>query len=145
MKIVDWETSLAAFFDTRAEVPFAWGINDCLHFMLDGVEAMTGKQPWESPGASTAYEAARWLEALGGLQELFCVIAKNNSWAEVINPARNIQRGDVVLFEDQSRLCCGVAGVNVILCPGEKQLKGVSPGRAKIAFRIPTQEAPCPR
>tara|TARA_Y100001970_G_scaffold76109_1_gene96558 strand:- start:5233 stop:5676 length:444 start_codon:yes stop_codon:yes gene_type:complete len=142
----NWENSLAWFLDSKVGAKFEWGKNDCLHFMLNAVEAMTGKQPWQSPGASTAYEAARWLEKLGGLEALFRCIAKNNKWSAVINPERNAQRGDVVLIKDQGRLSCGVAGLGVAVCPGEHRLQSVPVSQVVAAFRIPTEEKElCPR
>lgn len=39
----DWERRLNLFIESRRDVPFSWGKNDCFMFMADAIQSITGE------------------------------------------------------------------------------------------------------
>lgn len=56
----DWELAMAEAFDRAADRPFSWGSWDCVHFVSDVVEAMTGVDPMADYRGAYADEAEAW-------------------------------------------------------------------------------------
>lgn len=58
----NWSQAFSEFLRARADMPFAWGGNDCCSFAAAGIEAMTGADLMRGvPDYSNAAEAARIL------------------------------------------------------------------------------------
>ncbi len=133
----DWEISFSDFCDRRALLPFEWGLNDCLHFTLDGIHALTTKRVWNSPGCSSASDAHEKLKAQGGLEALVESIAQRCKWMELVEPWLTASRGDLVLFKNADRLCVGLADVGVVLSPGAHGLASEKTKSVVRAWHIP--------
>lgn len=72
MRLKDWPSRLQAVFSAARARPFAWGEHDCCLQAAAAVQACTGVDlaaPWRGT-YSTAAEAARLLQSLGGLRAL---------------------------------------------------------------------------
>ena len=66
-RVPDWEPRLAAYFDTCAATPFAYGHHDCCLFGAGAIQALTGTdagQAWRGK-YSTEAGAARLLKRRG--------------------------------------------------------------------------------
>lgn len=113
-RIDDWPTRLAQFIDSRAEVPFAWGTNDCGLFACDAVLEIAGiDMAADMRGAYDSEEGAYdQMEVLcGGDLEAYAVqIAADHELAE-INPLK-AQRGDVVLWRTELGPTLGIIGLD---------------------------------
>ena len=42
MRVRNWPSVLAKFIESRRNMPFAWGVNDCALFAADAIRAITG-------------------------------------------------------------------------------------------------------
>lgn len=82
--------AFAAFLAERGPMPFDWGrsANDCVAFILAGIEAQTGRDMLPGVTWTTERGAARVIRRLGGLEHAFDVRLRP------IVPAM-AQRGDV--------------------------------------------------
>lgn len=130
-RLQDWPQRLAEYVEGQRREPFAWGSNDCVTFAADAVEHMTGADPiahlrgeW-----STALEAARVIERLGGLRE-----AVSDIWGAEIPPAY-AQRGDWVLLEQEGRQLVGVCVGEAAAAPGDAGVVLVPMTAALAAWR----------
>ena len=127
----DWTDRLAAFLESRRAVPFAWGRNDCALFAADAVAAMTGQDPAAAlRGYSTAAEAARRMQAVGGLAAL-----ADAALGAQIDPKLAF-RGDIVMLALRDRECLGVVDGARIASPGEAGLLFLPRSAATLAWRV---------
>ena len=106
-RLPDWEQSLASLIAQRIDQPFAWGINDCVLFAADCIEAMTGVD-------LASDLRGQWQDQRQALR----VIAKQGSLAAAVDcigfahaPPLCAQRGDLVLHRrdgnDALAICLG--------------------------------------
>lgn len=90
-RLPNWPTLLSRFIESRVDMPFAWGPNDCCSFSIYAIESFTGTLvfpiSWDSE--ETAYAA---IEAAGGIEEKCTEMFGPPS----LNP-RTIRRGDIAL------------------------------------------------
>ncbi len=104
-------SKLAAYMRSRADMPFAWGANDCCTFAADWVRAATGRDPMGALRGAYVDEdsAAHMLAAPGGLARLV------TTWlaTDPLPFVTTAQRGDIVLYES------GV-GPALGICIGDK-------------------------
>jgi hypothetical protein len=93
----DWAQRLAAFLQTRATTPFAWGANDCCTFAGDAVQIMTGNDPMRSLRGRyrTRRGAIRLIKQYGGIERLVQQVL-----GSPLPAAALASRGDVVLLPD---------------------------------------------
>lgn len=97
-RVEDWPERLLALIDSRRDLPFAWGENDCCTFAFDAVKAMTGVDPM-------ADWRGRYDSAPGVAREMvrrgFKTLAEavDAAMPEVLSSPRLAQRGDVVMFD----------------------------------------------
>lgn len=112
-RAADWPARLYAYVESRRDVPFAWGDNDCCSFAAGAIEAMTGERLDVGFERETAGHAAAMLADVGGVAG----IADLKLGAR--QSGRTARRGDIVLVEQSDdRDLLGVAlGVGVAV-PG---------------------------
>ncbi len=105
-RINNWPDALAAFVEEKRNAPFVWGVNDCCLFTSDWILKVTLEDPAITLGLrgtySTALEAARILERLGGAEALPGLAG----YEEV--PLKYAQRGDMVSLESPTGIVLGV-------------------------------------
>lgn len=131
-----WEDRLIQFVESRREMPFAWGGNDCCSFAIDGVEAITGARVWDVTWADEA-SARAVIEAAGGL-----IAAVSKALGRPGQNWREARRGDVVLAE-QPEPYGDMGRDGLMLCMGlylwGPSLRGVSfrpPPTARLVWRV---------
>lgn len=111
MRLDNWPTLLAAFIESRKDIPFSWGVHDCTLFAADSALAITGIDPaavyrgtYHDEASATAI-----ITAAGGFRELV-----NLNMGDEINP-KLAQRGDWLLIDQDGTPALAVClGVNLI-------------------------------
>ncbi|MBS0427612.1 MAG: hypothetical protein JSR41_10040 [Proteobacteria bacterium] len=131
MRTRNWQAALSTFIAERRSTPFAWGSNDCCLFAADAVHAMTGVDPAaELRGYSSALDAARLVEARGGLARIAA-----GALGEPVAPVF-ASVGDVVLIENEGRELLALCNGTTALAPGELGLVVLGMDAAKAAWRV---------
>jgi len=101
MRVENWESKLEQVIeDTKNKPKFEYGKNDCVSFVRDCVEAITGRNVFEKKWKSLkdGKELIRNLKKKD-LLDMCLQIAKENNFEEIsINKA---QRGDVLYYKDE--------------------------------------------
>lgn len=99
--------TLADYITVHLGKPFCWGKNDCCLFAIGYLEIATGRdylsahKPW-----STARQAMRKVDTLGGLEVMF------NANLERINPNMAVD-GDIGIYKGSAMLFSGSHAVSV--------------------------------
>jgi len=115
---------LAEYIHSKLDLPFAWGSNDCVTFVLGWVEIHTGcnhkssLQPWLSE-----IEAVKAIKAAGGL------LHKCNELFKPVNPLAAVD-GDIALIDRTVYL---FSGPNIV-GPGSSGLVFDDRMRVKCAW-----------
>jgi hypothetical protein len=129
MRYDDWPERLEAFIDSRRDVPFGWGTNDCVTFANDAVEAITGSKPvhvtWDS--AASALSA---IQAVGSISDMCETLFGKDI------PASFAQRGDVVLMMMDGRETLGIMIAERIAGPAADGLILLPISTAIKAWRV---------
>ena len=118
-------TTLPDYITAHLETPFGWGSHDCVLFAIGWLEISKGKdylsqyKPW-----STAKEALRTVDRLGGLEKMF------SDNLEQIHP-NMAQDGDITLINNTTFLFSGAQVVSV----GESGLVFLNRMEAQCAWR----------
>ncbi|MBS0430496.1 MAG: hypothetical protein JSR41_24685 [Proteobacteria bacterium] len=131
MRTRNWQAALSAFIAERRSVPFAWGSNDCCLFAADAVQAMTGvDHAAELRGYGSALEAARLIEARGGLERI-----ASDALGEPVAPVF-ASVGDVVLIDNEGRELLALCNGTTALAPGELGMVVLGMDAAKAAWKV---------
>lgn len=128
MRHQDWAERLDAYIDTRRDMPFAWGTNDCTVFAAGAIAAMTDDNP-DLPGYETVEEAARLLRE----QSLRSRV--NELYAPEIYPSF-AQRGDLVLTDMDGRETVCVCLGDYLAGPGDHGLQLVPRSCGIAAWKV---------
>jgi hypothetical protein len=115
MRAHDWPERLVEYIDSRANMPFAWGPNDCCTFAAGAVAAMTGEDHRLAFGHKTEIGAARSLKKHGGIVGICDARLERAS----IGTA---QRGDLGLALIDSRETLVVIEGAEVVAPGARGL-----------------------
>ena len=116
----DWPKRLSAYFRAQAEVPFAWGSNDCALFTCGGVQASTGTDLAAGFRSqyTTALSAARAMREFTGdpgatplVEALAVKVAAQFNLTELAT-VKLAQRGDVVLFDTDDGPALGIVALD---------------------------------
>jgi hypothetical protein len=138
-----WATrALHLFLVSRANVPFAWGSQDCALFAADGILAMTGvdiAQDFRGKYSDEASAFAAIKSIAGGatVEDAAAYCAAKHGLAEWKYPLM-AQRGDLVVLEDSGRIIAGIVHLNGrhIAAAGELGLKRIPITAIKRAWRV---------
>ena len=109
-RLQDWQSRLFAAIGEKKNVPFSWGINDCMMFSADMVEAVTGvDHAADYRGTYTTREEAQAIiESLTGAKDNVGII---DSLFKRI-PVLRAHRGDLVAAVISDR------GPSIGICAG---------------------------
>lgn len=126
MRPHDWQARLAAFIESRRDLPFAWGTNDCVAFAHAwaaeaGVEVAL-------PVWTSARDAALLLKE-ASIEE------RADELMERV-PVPFARRGDLVLVETGGRDSLAVCNGENAVGPGEHGLVFVPMAAARAAWRV---------
>jgi hypothetical protein len=128
MRLQSWPEALAAYFESRRYLPFAWRLNDCTSFAAGAVEAMTGVMP-ELPRYKSAAQAARLIgqrSLRGRVGDVY--------GAEI--PCASAFRGDLVLMLLDGRETLGVSDGHLIAGPGAEGMLLVPRSAGVCGWRV---------
>lgn len=129
-RIEGWEGRFADYLRARKDMAFEWGTNDCATFMFGAVATITG-QAMRPVTWSTALEAARVIEADGGLGNAAC--------APLGRPSQNwreIRRGDVATIDQDGRPAICVCTGQTLCGPGPNGLEHLPLDRAINVWKV---------
>lgn len=99
--------ALIAFIDSRQNMPYWWGENDCISFAAGAVEAATGKDHLKGLRWSTQASAMRVLKRAGGIEA-----ALDKRFKRI--PPSMAKMGDIAGVPD------AVLGIHPMIVEGEK-------------------------
>ena len=107
-----WQTrSFHHYLVERANMPFAWGTNDCACFSADGILAQSGTDIMaELRGYSSEASAMAKIAAVTGgrtLEDAVVWCAAKHGLTERTHPLM-AQRGDLVLYKNAGQLTAGL-------------------------------------
>lgn len=133
MRLMDWESRLAALVQARLRAPFIWGAHDCVLFAADCIEAMTGGDPvadlrgqWDDRSS-----AVRAIARAGGLAGAIAL----RGFVPAPGPLF-AQRGDLVLHHrdgaDALAICTGPS----LAAPSDVGLLFLGLEHGVIAWRV---------
>lgn len=128
----EWQARFSALVQANLQTPFAWGTHDCCLWAAAAVHAVSGQDlaaTWRGT-YSTAIEAARLLESLGGL-------AAVGALAGSACPPLLAANGDVGLLEHEGRQHLGVCVGPVWLVVAAKGLAALPLEAATQAWKVP--------
>lgn len=100
-RVSNWEDRLSSYIQDKRDEPFAYGANDCAHFVAGAVEAVTGQDVFSDLRGTydSEFGSLRVIKELGksNLGEVI-----DTMFAEV--SIGHAQRGDIAFFDG----CIGV-------------------------------------
>lgn len=96
MRLSNWDSRLADYIESKREIPFAYGSNDCAHFVAGAVEAVTGEDVFSDLRGTydTEFGSLRIIKELGK-SDLGEVI--DSMFDEIT--ISHAQRGDIAFFD----------------------------------------------
>lgn len=142
-----WKKDLSKMIIAKGDLPFEWGVNDCMTLASESVKIITGKDPMAGwPKYSNKYEAIKVVNDRFGLTFLgtFAKIFKDMGF----KPAAQIGLGDVGFIRTQNidreaqklfggvTLATGVNDNGHVLCPGKSGLVLVSRYELEKAWKL---------
>jgi len=113
MRVENWPRHLQEFIETAASRPFEWGTFDCVQFVGEALDAMTGINPVENwRGRYTTETGAQRIinRDYGG--------SLTHGWTKILGdpiPVSRAGRGDVVVVETD-----GVKATGIVDLTGER-------------------------
>jgi hypothetical protein len=134
-RVEGWPEHLAALVAARADVPFAWGANDCCSFAGDAALAVTGADPFAMHRGRYATEAgAEGVVGPAGLTRFVEGLMRDFGAEEV--PVAAAQRGDWALIVVGNMPLVGVVLGGQVAAPGARGLAFLPFRRAERAWGI---------
>ena len=127
-RLEHWPSLLARFIETRIDMPFEWGGNDCCSFAASAVEVMTGERP-PLPEYTGERDALRLIATRSLRERVSDVMGLG------IHPAF-AQRGDVGLLDLGGRETVAVCVGDTFAAPGVDGLLLVPRERALCAWTV---------
>jgi hypothetical protein len=130
MRIENWESALYEFVESRRNMPFEWGKNDCALFAADAVLAMSGRDfATEYRGKYDTETKAKKILVKEGLENL---VDKNLLRYDNI---KMTSRGSVILYEHEVRglgICIG----SEFVAPGQDGILFFPMDLCLISWRV---------
>lgn len=136
MRIAGWERRLRAAIEKHMALPAAYGSSDCLIIALDGIEAVTGSDPYPRDRFKRNYKteagAARCLRKAGfeTVEDALRAACPNEI------PPSLAQRGDVGVVEHNGQVVAGVFTQLGLFTRGTEQCLFLPAADVKTAFRV---------
>ena len=138
MRVNNWASKLELIIEeTKNKEKFVFGKNDCVTFVINSIEAITGKKVFDNK-YKTLKDAKEIIKSLKSkdLLDIALKIAKENNFKVVdIDKA---QKGDVFYYIDKTDLD-GTLGVCIgenVMFNWKKEIALIPKNNCKIAWRI---------
>ena len=138
MRVENWDSKLELLIEeTRSKEKFIFGKNDCVTFVINSIETITGKKVFDKK-YKTLQDAKEIIKSLTSkyLLDIALKIAKENNFKVIdIDKA---QKGDVFYYID-TRDLDGTLGVCIgenVMFNWKKQITLIPKNNCKIAWRI---------
>jgi len=138
MRVDNWASKLELIIEeTKNKEKFVFGKNDCVTFVINSIEAITGKKVFDNKykNIKDAKEIIKSLKSKD-LLDIALKIAKENNFKVVdIDKA---QKGDVFYYIDKTDLD-GTLGVCIgenVMFNWKKEIALIPKNNCKIAWRI---------
>ena len=138
MRVNNWDSKLELIIEkTKNKEKFVFGKNDCVTFVINCIEAITGKKVFDNK-YKTIKEAKEIIKSLKSkdLLDIALKIAKENNFKVIdIDKA---QKGDVFYYIDTTDLD-GTLGVCIgenVMFNWKKEITLIPKNNCKIAWRI---------
>ena len=138
MRVNNWASKLELIIEeTKNKEKFIFGKNDCVTFVINSIEAITGKKVFDNKYKSIkdAKEIIKSLKSKD-LLDIALKIAKENNFKVVdIDKA---QKGDVFYYIDKTDLdgTLGVCIGEYVMFNWKKEIALIPKNNCKIAWRI---------
>ena len=138
MRVDNWDSKLELIIkEIKNKEKFVFGKNDCVTFVINSIEAITGKKVFDNK-YKTIKDAKKIIKSLKSkdLLDIALKIAKENNFKVVdIDKA---QKGDVFYYIDKTDLD-GTLGVCIgenVMFNWKKEIALIPKNNCKIAWRI---------
>jgi len=138
MRVDNWASKLELIIEeTKNKEKFVFGKNDCVTFVINSIEAITGKKVFDNK-YKTIKDAKKIIKSLKSkdLLDIALKIAKENNFKVVdIDKA---QKGDVFYYIDKTDLD-GTLGVCIgenVMFNWKKEIALIPKNNCKISWRI---------
>ena len=139
MRVNNWASKLELIIEeTKNKEKFVFGKNDCVTFVNNCVEIITGKKVFNKK-YKTLSEGKKILKSLKGkdLLDIALKIAKENNFKKIdIDKA---QKGDVLYYTSSTSDLNGTLGICIgenVMFNWEKEITLMPKNNCKIAWRI---------
>ena len=138
MRVNNWASKLELIIEeTKNKEKFIFGKNDCVTFVINCIEAITGKKVFDNK-YKTIKDAKKIIKSLKSkdLLDIALKIAKENNFKVVdIDKA---QKGDVFYYKDTTDLdgTLGVCIGELVMFNWKKEIALIPKNNCKIAWRI---------
>ena len=138
MRVNNWASKLELIIEeTKNKEKFVFGKNDCVTFVINSIESITGKKVFDNK-YKTIKDAKEIIKSLKSkdLLDIALKIAKENNFKVVdIDKA---QKGDVFYYKDTTDLdgTLGVCIGELVMFNWKKEIALIPKNNCKIAWRI---------
>ncbi|MCG7984741.1 MAG: NlpC/P60 family protein [Candidatus Thiodiazotropha lotti] len=104
MRLENWPTLLNTYIESKRNTPFEWGVFDCLTFVHECTEEITGRKlPRFYRGQYSDMRGAyRLIQKHGGFDEIYC------KYFGPQIPVNQARRGDLITHSSQTLPAAGV-------------------------------------
>ena len=138
MRVENWDSKLELLIEeTKNKEKFIFGKNDCVTFVINSIEAITGKKVFDNK-YKTIKDAKKIIKSLKSkdLLDIALKIAKENNFKVIdIDKA---QKGDVFYYLDKTDLegTLGICIGEKVMFNWKKEIALIPKNNCKIAWRI---------
>jgi len=139
MRINNWDSKLELIIEkTKNKEKFVFGKNDCVTFVINSIEAITGKKVFDN-NYKTLKDAKEIIKSLKSkdLLDIALKIAKENNFKVVdIDKA---QKGDVLYYTSSTSDLNGTLGICIgenVMFNWKEEIALIPKNNCKIAWRI---------
>ena len=139
MRVNNWDSKLELIIEeTKNKEKFVFGKNDCVTFVINSIEAITGKKVFDNK-YKTLKDAKEIIKSLKSkdLLDIALKIAKENSFKVVdIDKA---QKGDVLYYTSSTSDLNGTLGICIgenVMFNWKEEIALIPKNNCKIAWRI---------
>ena len=138
MRVNNWASKLELIIEeTKNKEKFVFGKNDCVTFVINSIEAITGKKVFDNK-YKTIKDAKEIIKSLKSkdLLDIALKIAKENNFKVIdIDKA---QKGDVLYYKDKTDLdgTLGICIGELVMFNWKKEIALIPKNNCKIAWRI---------
>ena len=138
MRVNNWASKLELIIEeTKNKEKFVFGKNDCVTFVINSIEAITGKKVFDNK-YKTIKDAKEIIKSLKSkdLLDIALKIAKENNFKVIdIDKA---QKGDVLYYIDKTDLdgTLGICIGELVMFNWKKEIALIPKNNCKIAWRI---------